>query len=151
MHLTSRDQYIDIVEHRYFGAMARARPEQILPLLADTAVLTGFFGSNVPRIVKHHPKEGEESFEQFLGALHTDFALAYSSFEHFVDVDQQRSACTFLLEVTPRSRDSIVGIRRLRNCNFFRFEAGLITMVTAYFASPPLDIDPWAGRRDANA
>jgi len=143
MRLTSRGQYIDIVQHQYFGGMARARPQQILPLLSDTAVLTGFFGSNAPRIVRHRPAEGEESFEQFLGALHADFALVYSSFEHFIDVDAQRSACTFLLEITPRNHASTVGVRKLRNCNFFQFEAGLITAVTAYFANPPLDIDPW--------
>ncbi len=47
------------------------------------------------------------------------------------------------MEISPRSSDSTVAVRRLRNCNFFRFEAGLITAVVAYFSSPSVDIDPW--------
>jgi hypothetical protein len=143
MRLTSRHQFIEIVQHQYFGSMARAQPGQILPLLADAAVLTGFFGSDAPRLVRQCPGLGEESFERFLGALHAEFALSYTDFEHFIDVDEQRSACTFLLEVTPRNATSTLPTRKLRNCNFFQFEQGLITAVTAYFASPPVDIDPW--------
>jgi hypothetical protein len=104
MRLTSCDQFIDIVEHEYFGSMAAVTPVRILPLLTDDAVLTGF--------------------------------------AHFVDLEQQRCACTFFLEITPLDHGLQPG-RRLRNCNFFRFEGGLIRAVTAYFSEPPEDVDPW--------
>jgi len=135
--MLDRTQYIDIVENRYFGNMALGRPESILPLLSPDAVLTGFFGTNAPRVVKHVAGPGEETFVHFLSALKADFTLHYSDFTHFVDVDCERCACTFRLEVIPRDPNSAVGIRRLRNCNFFQFQRGLISVVTAYFAAPP--------------
>lgn len=138
-----RDQYIDIVEHQYFGNMALARPEKILPLLAPDAVLTGFFGASDARAVSQDGRPGTESFAHFLSALHADFALQYSGFLHFVDLQAERCACTFRLQITPRAADSQVAVRVLRNCNFFQFDQGQIKAVTAYFAAPPKDIDPW--------
>jgi len=131
-----RSRYIDIVENQYFGNMALGKPELILPLLSEDAVLTGFFGTNAPRVVKHVAGPGEESFVHFLSALKADFTLHYSDFIHFVDVEAERCACTFRLDVIPRDPASTVGIRRLRNCNFFQFDRGLIRAVTAYFAAP---------------
>ena len=116
-------------------------------LLCDNAVLTGFFGASDARVVRRRPGTGEESFEHFLGALHAEFALAYSNFVHFVDLTEERCACTFRLEITPRDPHSTVGVRRLRNCNFFQFEAGRIAAITAYFASPAVDVDPWLACR----
>ena len=142
--MLSRDEYIEIVEHRYFGNMAAARPERILALLSDDVVLTGFTGSAPPRVVRRRPGPGEESFDHFLTALHVDFTLAYSQFVHFVDVPAQRCACTFRLEIRARDTASPAGTRVLRNCNFFQFRDDLIHAVIAYFSMPAVDIDPWA-------
>ena len=144
MPSTSRAQYIDLIESRYFGNMARSQPHLIMPLLTDDAVLTGFFGSNSPRRVSNDGAPGKESFVAFLSALQADFDLRYSDFFHIVDVELERSACTFRLEIVPRDGTSKIGLRTLRNCNFFQFQNGLIKAVTAYFASPPEDVDPWA-------
>jgi len=140
----SPEQYIDIVEHQYFGNMAAARPGQILALLSDDVVLTGFSGSDPPRVVRRRPGPGEESFDHFLTALHVDFTLAYSQFVHFVDVPAQRCACTFRLELRARDPASPAGTRVLRNSNFFQFRDGLIHAVVAYFSLPAVEIDPWA-------
>lgn len=142
--MLSREQFIEIVENQYFGNMAAARPERILALLSEDAVLTGFSGSAPPRIVRRHPGPEEESFDHFLGALHADFTLAYSQFVHFVDVPEQCCACTFRLEVRARDPSSPMQRRVLRNSNFFRFRHGLIHAVIAYFSMPPVEVDPWA-------
>jgi ketosteroid isomerase-like protein len=135
--------YISLIEHQYFGNMALARPAQILALLTPDAQLTAFHGDDAPRIVRHHPRPGEESFDHFLSALHADFTLHYSQFMHVVDVDTQRAACTFRLEIRSRVPSPAVGPRVLRNCNFFQFRNGLICAVTAYFSLPPRGCDPW--------
>jgi hypothetical protein len=93
--------------------------------------------------VRRLPAAGEESFADFLGGLHAKFTLAYSHFVHFVDVEKQQSACTFRLVIAPRDTGSGLPERRLRNCNFFRFEDGLIGAITAYFADPVIDANPW--------
>jgi ketosteroid isomerase-like protein len=144
MRLMARAEFIDIVEHRYFGSMAAAAPKRMMPLLTEDAVLTGFFGTHPPRIVRRSPSAGEESFAEFFGALHAEFSLGYSHFVHFVDLEAQQCACTFLLEIAPHDRNSPVPQRRLRNCNFFRFKDGLISEITAYFAQPSVDVSPWA-------
>ena len=143
MRFNSREQYVNLIEKSYFGNMAAGQPQLIMPLLAADAVLTGFFGANAPRRVSHDGLAGKESFLAFLSALQTDFELRYSSFFHIVDVDLERSACTFRLEIAPREVKSSIGIRTLRNCNFFQFQDGLIKAVTAYFANPSGDVDPW--------
>jgi len=143
MKLTAREQFIDIVERQYFGSMAAASPERILPLLTEDAVLTGFYGINAPRIVRRHPAAGEESFVGFLGGLLTNFTLTYSQFVHFVDLERQQCACTFRLVITPRDVASTLPERRLRNCNFFRFDDGLIGAIAVYFADPLVDANPW--------
>jgi len=143
MRLTCRQQYIDLIERGYFGNMASAQPHLILPLLANDAVLTGFFGSNSARRVSNDGSPGKESFVAFLSALQTDFELHYSNFFHIVDVAMERSACTFRLDIIPHDIKSKVGPRTLRNCNFFQLQDGLIKAVTAYFAIPPDEVDPW--------
>ena len=151
--MLSRERFIEIVEHEYFGNMAAARPERILALLSADAVLTGFSGALPPRIVRRQPGPGEESFDHFLGALHADFTLAYSQFVHFVDVPEQCCACTFRLEVHARDAAAAEQTLVLRNSNFFRFRDGLIHEVVAYFSRPTVEIDPWAmaGRPSAMA
>ena len=140
--MRSREQYIEIVEHDYFGNMAAARPERILALLSEDVVLTAFSGSNPPRIVRRRPGPSEESFDHFLTALHVDFTLAYSQFVHFVDVPLERCACTFRLEIRARDPASASGNRVLRNANFFQFRDGLIHAVVAYFYLSAAETDP---------
>jgi hypothetical protein len=136
--------YSRLIEHQYFGNMALARPDLILALLTEDAHLTAFHANDPPRRVRRDPGPGEESFEHFLSALHADFTLHYSQFMHVVDTGRQRSACTFRLEIRPRVADPSVGVRVLRNCNFFQFRDGLICAVTAYFSLPTDDRDPWS-------
>ena len=143
MRFKSREQYVNLIENGYFGNMAAGQPQLIMPLLAEDAVLTGLFGANHPRRVSHDGRPGTESFLAFLSALQADFELRYSNFFHIVDVDLERSACTFRLEIIARDVNSNIGIRTLQNCNFFQFKDGLIRAVTAYFASPSGDVDPW--------
>jgi ketosteroid isomerase-like protein len=143
--MLGRDAYIEIIEHRYFGSMARGEVQPILDLFHDDGQLNGYCGSDRVRLVRRRPAAGEESLESFLSALRSDFELTYGQFVHFVDAGAERSACTFRLTITPR-RDGARAdhpVRELRNCNFFQFDRGRIRSVVAYFSMPPEDVAQW--------
>lgn len=135
--------YARIVEEHYFGNMARNRPGEILALLTEDAVLTGLFGTDRARIVRHRPGPGEEAFAHFMGALQPHYELSYSEFFHVSDPARERHACTFRLDIVPKPHRAELGPRIMRNANLFQFRGARICAVTAYFARPASDVQPW--------
>jgi hypothetical protein len=129
---TSGD-YVELIEHRYFGNMAQGRPERSVALFSPDAVLTARFAGVPVRVARHVPGEGEETLTSFFSVVLETFRVSYSDFWHAVDVPAQRVCSLYTLHL-----EAIDGgtVRDLRNANLFQFDDGLITEVLVAGVAP---------------
>ncbi len=135
--LKTREDYIHFVEVLYFDAVRRADHETVVSYFAPGAALTGYGGDAAAMVVRKVPGEGEGSLDDFM-KFAANFDLTYRDFVHYVDLDAQRVASHFTLLMVPKPDGAATHIppRRMKNCNFFQFENGLLTEVVAYFSNP---------------
>jgi len=135
--LSSRDDYIRFVEVHYFGNVRAADHETVLGFFAPDATLTGYAGDAPARVMRKKPTAGEGSLEDFMKAAE-HFDLTYSDFVHHIDLEAERVASRFTLVMAPKPGGAMAHMptRRLKNCNFFQFENGLLIDVVAYFSNP---------------
>lgn len=123
---TAQD-YIDLVEHHYFGNMTRDRPLDSVALFDSGAYLTGCLDGFAPQRWTLEPAEGEKSLTDFFTVVLEEWSPTYSDFWHSVDVPAQRMASTYTIHLARRDGTDE---RHLRNANFFQFnDRGLLDSV----------------------
>ena len=134
----TRDDYVDLVEQRYFGSVACADIPAVVACFTDDASVTIYHGDAAPRVFKGQPTAGETPLPRFFEHLLANYEPQFTEFVHYVDIAHERCAAMFLVTLTPK-RDSPyrdAGVQRLRNCNFFRCRDGLIHEMTIYYSNP---------------
>ena len=134
----TRDDYVNLVERRYFGNVTRGDIPAVVACFSGDATVTIYHGDAEPRVFKANPGAGETPLARFFEHLLANYEPRFTEFVHYVDPVGERCAATFLVTLEPRPdspyRDA--GVQRLRNCNFFRCRAGLIQAMTIYYSNP---------------
>lgn len=123
----TRDEYIELIEQRYFGNLTICQPKRSVELFAPDGVLTARFPGVAERVARHQPGPGEETLVHFFSAVLEIFRVSYRDFWHSIDEGAQRASCTYTLRLDPL--DTTAEGRELRNANFFQFRDGLIEQV----------------------
>jgi hypothetical protein len=134
-----RSNYISLVEERYFGSVSRKDIAAVLDCFTSAATVRIYHGDAEPRRFQRDGADGDHSpLEDFYQHLCRNYDPSFSEFTHYVDTEAGRCACTFLVTLVPCEGSAYAesGTQRLRNCNFFTYEADLITDMTIYYANP---------------
>jgi hypothetical protein len=78
------------------------------------------------------------SAREFYGHLISNFACHFAGFKHFIDLDEERSAATFVVTLEPRPDSTYLseGTQTLHNCNFFEYRDGKIADMIIYYSNP---------------
>jgi hypothetical protein len=130
--MMGREDYVELIEDRYFGNMAQGRPGASVALFAPDAVLTARFSGLPARVARHRPGEGEETLTAFFSVVLETFRVGYRDFWHAIDVPGQRVCSLYTLRLDARHPEAGAGdgpVRELRNVNFFQFDHGRIREV----------------------
>lgn len=133
-----RAAIIDLVEHQYFGSVARNDIAAVRACFTDNAVVTIRHGDNPTRTFKSRPAPGEAKLTDFWEHLCANFDAAFNDFEHVIDLERACCAATFTVTLAPKSGSAYFqrGTLTLRNCNFFWLESGRIARMIVYYANP---------------
>lgn len=133
-----RSDYIRLVEETYFGNVSRADIPAVLACFTPDANVVIYHGDRDPRRYRAAAAGEGEHLSTWYAHLTGNFEPRFTEFHHYVDVEAQRCAATFLVTLTPRpgSPLAVHGIQRLRNCNFFDCRDGRIAAMTVYYANP---------------
>lgn len=134
----TRDDYVDLVEGRYFGNVVQADIPAVVACFTDDASVTIYHGDAAPRVFKAQPGAGETPLPRFFEHLLANYEPGFTEFVHYVDTANERCAAMFLVTLTPKPGSAYrdAGVQRLRNCNFFRCRDGLIHEMTIYYSNP---------------
>lgn len=137
MNFESRDAVIRFVEQAYFGSAMRADVAGMLACFVPDARVTVRHGDNPERYFSPAAHGQHAELGSFFEHLCSTFEPWFGNFEHFVDLEQDRSACYFTVRLTPREPDMLAdsGILELRNCNFFCYQDGKIDEMIIYYAN----------------
>ena len=91
-------------------------------------------GAVAPQPVPRLSGTGTEYFDTVFATFAVE---GYDRFDHVVDLEAGRHACTFTVRLTGKPGTEIAGQRlTLRNCNVFRFQGDLIEDILIYYANP---------------
>lgn len=139
MKLQSRQQYIDHVEG-YFRSVTRADRPAVRGCFTEDAVVTLYHGDNPRREFFARPAPGQLPLEAFYGYIWENMDVHFGDFTHYVDVESERCASTFIPKLKPKagSAHADKGVMSLNNCNFFLYSDGRIQSMTIYYANPDL-------------
>ena len=134
----TRDDYVDLVERRYFGNVAQADIPAVVACFTADALVTIYHGDAAPRLFKAQAGADETPLPRFFEHLLANYDPKFTEFVHYVDTVSERCAATFLVTLTPKPDSAYrdAGVQRLRNCNFFRCRDGLIHEMTIYYSNP---------------
>jgi hypothetical protein len=137
MSFDNRKAVIDFIENTYFGSVMQDDIPAVLKCFHDEAEVLIRHGDNPPRHFSLKPGAGESDLEDFYAHLCGTFESWFGHFKHFVDLEDDRSACYFTVRLTPKSNDEkeSIGVQELQNCNFFRFKDGLINHMIIYYSN----------------
>ena len=130
------DQYVDIVENRYFGNVKKADFGAVLDCFTDDATVLIYHGDNQPR---HFSRDGSKGdvLVSFFEHLNGNFEPNFENFVHYVDPTANRCASRFLVTLTPKADSDYFaqGQQLLNNCNFFDFRGELIEFMMIYYSN----------------
>ncbi len=133
----SYDDYIDLVENRYFGNVCRGDFDAILDCFTEDCRVLIYHGDKQPR---HFSRDGShgEPLRNFYEHLFGNFHPAFDDFRHYIDVPAKRCASTFLVTLEPRSGSAYAphGTQQLNNCNFFDIRDDRVENMIIYYANP---------------
>ena len=134
----TRDDYVDLVERRYFGNVTRADIPAVVACFTEDAAVTIYHGDAAPRLFRAAPAAGETPLPRFFEHLLANYEAQFTEFVHYVDEANERCVATFLVTLTPKPGSAYrdAGVQHLRNCNFFRCRDGLIHEMTIYYSNP---------------
>lgn len=133
-----RAALIDLVENRYFGNVSHERVEAVATCFSASAEILIRHGDAPTRVMKANPGPGETNMRHFWRHLNANYDARFDHFEHFIDVDAQRCATTFVVTLAPKPGSAYAarGTLTLLNCNFFWLENGQIARMIVYYANP---------------
>jgi len=137
MSLTDRDGVIEFVEQAYFGSVQRQDIAAVMGCFEAKAEVVIRHGDNPVRNFSVAPKPGVDDLQNFYAHLCGNYEAWFGDFNHFVDLDAQRSACYFSVRLTPKS-DGLyadAGVQTLQNCNFFQYEDDRIRHMIIYYSN----------------
>lgn len=136
--MPTRDDYVRLVEDDYFGNVASPDLGAVLACFTDDARATVYHGSDPVQVYARRPRSGESPLEAYFEYVFATFAVEYEGFTHWVDVENERCACTFVVYLTgkPGTQLASAGRTRYENANFFQCRDGKFADVTIYYASP---------------
>ena len=137
MSFENREEIIKFVEEDYFGSAVRNDIDGVLASFEPNAKIMIRHGDNPVRRFAPNPEEGESSLVEFYEHLCGTFEVWFGNFKHFVDFEENKSACYFTVRLTPRSAEMLeeVGVQELQNCNFFRFSGKKIDHMIIYYSN----------------
>jgi hypothetical protein len=137
MLFDNRNAVIDFVENAYFGSVMHADIPAVLKCFHDDAEVLIRHGDNPVRRFSLHPGKGEANLGEFYTHLCGNFEAWFGHFKHFIDLEENGSACYFTVRLTPKETDDkeLIGVQELHNCNFFRYEDGLIRHMIIYYSN----------------
>ena len=140
----TRSELIDLCENRYFGNVVRERLDAVIDCFTPDTVVVIRHGDNPERRFYGKPAAGQLHISEFWRHLNANFDARFDDFEHYVDVEQQRIASTFVVTLAPKAGSPYVsrGTLTLKNCNFFEVEAGRIAHMMVYYSNPDTGGDP---------
>jgi hypothetical protein len=132
-----RNDYIYLVEQAYFGNVAHANIDAVLDCFADDSLITIRHGDNPLRIFSKNPTNNETPLHDFYDHLCGNFDAWFGDFNHYIDTDTDRCACTFTVKLTPKQDSDYLpaGTQTLHNCNFFTYEDDKIKEMTIYYSN----------------
>jgi len=137
MLLTDRDAVIEFVEQAYFGSVQRQDVAAVIGCFAATAEVVIRHGDNPVRNFSVTPQSGADDLQTFYAHLCGNYEAWFGDFQHFVDLDAQRSACYFTVRLTPKA-DGLyadAGVQTLQNCNFFEYQDGRIRQMIIFYSN----------------
>ena len=115
-----RDEYIYLIEQSYFENVTLEKIDQILDCFTDDCLITIRHGDNPLRIFIKNPSSDEMHLRDFYDHLCGYFDAWFGNFTHYIDADNDKCACTFTVELTPKKDSDYLGadVQTLNNCNF---------------------------------
>jgi hypothetical protein len=137
MSFSSREDIVKFVENDYFGSVTRDDIDAVLACFHPDAKVLIRHGDNPVRHFSATPAAGESELRDFYAHLNGTFQTWFGGFKHFVDLEENRSACYFTVRLTPSSEEMLdrVGVQELNNCNFFRFRDAKIEHMIIYYSN----------------
>ena len=140
MSQLSRADYVQRMEHDYFGGVMREDRAGVWDCFTDDAKVTIYHGDNPVNVFYKTPAAGQQSFDLFYGHLWQNYKVHFGGYHFVVDLDQATAAATFIptLDPKPGSGYAETGQLRLNNCNFFWFRGRDIADMIIYYANPTL-------------
>ena len=132
-----REEYIKLVERDYFGSVVAGDMEKIMACFTEDATVTIRHGDNPVRNFNWQGSNGAVRLEEFYVHLCGNFTAWFGDFIHYIDVQEQRCACTFVVKLTPKQDSSylVSGEQTLRNCNFFIYRNSKIAEMIIYYSN----------------
>ena len=132
----SRDDYVNLVEEAYFGAVAREDIAAALECFTPDARVTIYHGDAPARRFSAAPGAGESPLRDFYDHLLANYVARFSGFRHYVDPPNECCAAHFDVELSPKPDSPYLaaGTRHLNNCNFFQCREGKIYDMIIYYA-----------------
>jgi hypothetical protein len=125
----TREQYIALIEDRYFANMAAGEPLRSVAMFSAAGVVTARTPGRPPRIARREPAPGEESLDHFFSAILETYSVSYADFWHSVDPAAERVCTAYTITLTPTDPSARPPARELRNANFFQFAGADIDAV----------------------
>ena len=107
----TRDDYVDLVERRYFGNVAQADIPAVVACFTDDALVTIYHGDAAPRLFKLNPAPARPRCPASSSICSPTTTRNSTEFVHYVDTGGERCAATFLVTLTPKP-DSTLSRRR---------------------------------------
>lgn len=141
MEIKDHESCIEFVERRYFGNVQRGDINAVMDCFESGARVLIRHGNNPVREFVADQGDGRTALRDFYEHLCGNYDASFKDFRHFVDMDQQRSACYFTVTLEPRA-DGLyadAGTQELYNCNFFEFRDNLISHMIIYYSNPQAD------------
>ena len=98
----TRDDYVDLVERRYFDNVAQADIPAVVACFTADALVTIYHGDAAPRLFKAQAGADETPLPRFFEHLLANYDPQFTEFVHYVDTAGERCAATFLVTLTPK-------------------------------------------------
>ncbi|MBM3512997.1 MAG: nuclear transport factor 2 family protein [Alphaproteobacteria bacterium] len=124
----------------YFEAVMREDMAGVRSRFTPSAKITIFHGDNPKREFHLADLDGPNSLIHFYGHLWANYQVKFRDFTYTIDPPANEGACYFIVTLTPKpgSAYAATGPLLLNNCNFFKFENGVIASMIIYYANPTL-------------
>ncbi len=134
----TRDECIKLVEDAYFGNVMKGDIDAILACFTEDARVRIRHGDAEERRFAFESSGEGLSAREFYGHLCSNFSCRFGGFKHFIDLDENRSAATFIVTLKPKSDSEYFteGTQTLHNCNFFEYRDGKIADMIIYYSNP---------------